>query len=277
MESLTAEMETLKGRLKSTWSAGDFGRIAKSYESGAADFIARLALRPGQRVLDVACGTGNLAIPAARSGAEVLGIDIAPNLVEQACQRAAAEKNLRVKFEEGDAEQLPYERGSFDVVVSMFGAMFAPRPDVVAAELLRVTRPGGLIAMANWTPRSFIGQMFKTIGALVPPPAIMPSPLLWGDEAKVRERFGDGISELRMQPVMIAFRFDDLAPAGVVEFWRQYYGPTQRAFEALATDADKQRALRSALEQLWTTNNRAAEGGTLVESEYLEVRAVKSA
>lgn len=159
----------------------------------------------------------------------------------------------------------------------MFGAMFAPRPEVVASELLRVTRPGGLIAMANWTPRSFIGQMFKAIGALVPPPAIMPSPLLWGDEAKVRERFGDGISELRVQPVMITFHFEELQPADVVEFWRQYYGPTQRAFEALAADSAKQAALRSALEQLWTTNNRASAGGTVVESEYLEVRAVRSA
>ena len=276
MDNLTPEMETLKGRLKATWSAGDFGRVAKSYEQGAADFITRLGLRPGQHVLDVACGTGNLAIPAARAGAEVIGIDIAANLVEQARQRAAAE-GLAIRFEEGDAERLPCENGFFDVVVSMFGAMFAPRPDVVAAELLRVTRPGGLIAMANWTPGSFIGQMFKTIGALVPPPAIMPSPLLWGDEAKLRERLGSGIAELRVQPVTITFRFDELAPADVVEFWRLYYGPTQRAFEALAADPAKQATLRSALEQLWTTHNRAPKGGTLVESEYLDVRAVRSA
>lgn len=276
MQTLTPEMETLKGRLKSTWSAGDFGRIAKSYEPGAADFISRLALQPGQRVLDVACGTGNLAVPAARAGAQVIGIDIAPNLVEQARQRATAER-LQIKFEEGDAEKLPYEDGSFDVVVSMFGAMFAPRPDVTAAELLRVTRPGGTIAMANWTPGSFIGQMFKAIGALVPPPPIMASPLLWGIEAKLRERFGDGISELRVKPVLIALRFDELGPAEVVEFWRQYYGPTQRAFEALAADPGKQAALRGALEQLWTTHNRATGGATLVESEYLDVQAVRSA
>ena len=276
MEALNPEMESLKARLKVTWSAGDFGRIAQSYEPGAADFVARLALQPGQHVLDVACGTGNLAIPAARSGAEVIGIDIAPNLVEQARERASA-AGLNIKFEEGDAEALPYESGSFDVVVSMFGAMFAPRPQLVAEELLRVTRPGGLIAMANWTPRSFVGQMFKTIGALVPPPPIMPSPLLWGDEATLRERFGSGVSELRVQPMMIEFRFDNIAPADVVEFWRRYYGPTQRAFEALADDAAKQTALRGALEKLWTTNNRAStRGSTRVESEYLEVRAVRS-
>ena len=166
-------MQGLKSRLKGTWSAGDFGRIAKSYEQGAAEFVARLALAPGLRVLDVACGTGNLAIPAAKAGAQVVGIDIAPNLVVQARQRAAA-AGLDIRFEEGDAEALPYESGSFDRVLSMFGAMFAPRPELVARELMRVTRPGGTVAMANWTPGSFIGGMFKTIGALVPPPAIMP-------------------------------------------------------------------------------------------------------
>ena len=275
MESLTPEMENLKSRLKGTWSAGDFGQIAKSYETGAMDFISRLALQPGQRVLDVACGSGNLAIPAAQAGAEVIGIDIAPNLVEQARRRAAAQ-NLSIRFEEGDAEALPYENGSFDVVVSMFGAMFAPRPDLVARELARVTRAGGTIAMANWTPASFIGQMFKTIGALVPPPPIMPSPLLWGDEARLRERFGTQVAQLKVQPQTIAFHFEELAPAEVVEFWREYYGPTQRAFEALAGDAQKHAALRLALEQLWTEHNRARDGGTVVESEYLEVLAVRA-
>jgi SAM-dependent methyltransferase len=275
MGTPTPEMDSLKARLKGTWSAGDFGRIATSYEAGAADFIARLGLKSGQRVLDVACGTGNLALPAAKAGAQVVGIDIAPNLVEQARRRAAAQ-NLSIRFEEGDAEALPYENGSFDVVVSMFGAMFAPRPDLVARELARVTRAGGTIAMANWTPGSFIGQMFKAIGALVPPPPIMPSPLLWGDEARLRERFGPHIAQLQVQPRTIALRFEELAPPEVVEFWRAYYGPTQRAFEALAGDAQKQAALRFALEQLWTQNNRARASGTVVESEYLEVLAVRA-
>ena len=275
METLTPEMDGLKTRLKATWSAGDFGRIATSYETGAADFIARLGIKPGQRVLDVACGTGNLAIPAAKAGAQVAGVDIASNLIEQARQRADA-LNLSIRFEEGDAEALPYENGSFDLVVSMFGAMFAPRPEVVASELARVTRAGGTIAMANWKPGSFIGQMFKAIGALVPPPSIMPSPLLWGDEVRVRERFGTQVAGLAMQPRTIAFHFEELAPAEVVAFWREYYGPTQRAFEALAGDAQKQAALRLALEQLWTEHNRARDGGTVVESEYLEVLAVRA-
>jgi SAM-dependent methyltransferase len=268
-------MESLKSRLKGTWSAGDFGRIAKSYELGAADFMARVAVRPGQRVLDVACGTGNLAIPAARAGGKVTGVDIAPNLVAQARERAVAE-GFNIRFEEGDAEALPYEDASFDVAVSMFGAMFAPRPELVASELLRVTRPGGLIAMANWIPSGFIGQMFKAIAALVPPPSIMPSPLLWGDEAKLRERFGAGISELRTTPRLIAFHFEGLGPAEVVAFWRQYYGPTQRAFEALASEPGKQQALQASLEELWSKQNQDGQGGTLVESEYLEVMAVRS-
>ena len=275
MDDLTPEMQSLKSRLKGTWSAGDFGRIARSYEQGAVEFVARLALEPGRQVLDVACGTGNLAIPAAKAGARVVGIDIAPNLVVQARQRAAAE-GLKIHFEEGDAEALPCESGSFDAVLSMFGAMFAPRPDIVARELTRVTRSGGLIAMANWTPGSFIGQMFKTIGALVPPPAIMPSPLLWGDETKLRERFGTQVTELRLQPRSIAFHFEQSTPAQVVELWREFYGPTQRAFEALAGDAQKQAALRAGLEDLWATHNRARDGGTVVESEYLEVLAVRA-
>lgn len=275
MEQLSPEMESLKSRLKGTWSAGDFGRIASAYQDGAADFIKRLELQPGQRVLDVACGTGNLAIPAALAGARVTGIDIAANLVEQARQRAQAAK-LAITFQEGDAEALAFEDQHFDATVSMFGAMFAPRPDVAAAELLRVTRPGGLIAMANWTPNSFVGRIFKEIGALVPPPAIMPSPLLWGNEEKLRERFGNGVSSLQIQPRMMAFHFDELNPEQVVEFWRLYYGPTQRAFEALAADPDKQATLRTVLVDLWRTHNQSSSGGTVVESEYLDVRAIRA-
>ena len=174
-------MDALKAKLRATWISGDFGQIARFYEDEAAAFAKRLGLKPGAKVLDVACGTGNLALPAARLGANVTGVDIAPNLVEQARRNAAGE-GLKAQFDEGDAEALPYENASFDATVTMFGAMFAPRPELVAAELLRVTKPGGLVAMANWTPAGFIGQMFKTVGAHVPPPAAMASPVLWGLE-----------------------------------------------------------------------------------------------
>ena len=274
MNSTATEMESLKSRLKATRMAGDFGQIARSYEEGAAEFIRRLNLAPGTRVLDVACGTGNLALPAARAGAIVTGVDIATNLLEQARSRAAA-AGLTVQFEEGDAEQLPCAEASFYTVVSMFGVMFAPRPALAAAELIRVCRPGGLIALANWTPSGFIGEMFKIISSHVPPPANMPSPLKWGDEETARERLREGISDIRLRRQHISFRFP-FAVAEVVEFWRVYYGPTSRAFEALSADPEKQAGLRRDLERLWTEHNRAHDNTTDVESEYLEVRATRS-
>jgi SAM-dependent methyltransferase len=274
MSQPAIDIDALKGRLRATWMAGDFGLIAKSYEAGAAEFVRRLGFVPGTKVLDVACGTGNLALPVARAGADVTGVDIAPNLLEQARSRAAAE-GLTARFDEGDAEKLPYPDASFDAVISMFGVMFAPRPELSAAELLRVCRPSGTIALANWTPVGFVGQMFKTIAGHVPPPAGIPSPIQWGDEAKVRERLGGGGSDLRMTPRLIAFEFP-FGPAEVVEFWRAYYGPTNRAFEALTSDAAKQAALRADLERLWTSNNQATGGSTRVESEYLEVIASRA-
>ncbi len=274
MESteMTTEMEALKSRLRATWIAGDFGEIAKSIETGAEEFVARLDLKPGMKVLDVACGTGNLAIPAAHAGADVTGIDIAPNLIEQAQARAADER-LEARFDVGDAEALPYDDESFDVVLTMFGAMFAPRPDVTAAELIRVCKPGGVIAMANWTPGAFTGQMFKTNAKHVPPPAGMPSPILWGTEEAVRERLADGVTDLQMTKQKINFTYP-FGPVDVVEHFVKYFGPTQKAFESL--DAEGQNALRHDLEQLWADNNHATDGTTQVESEYLEVRATKS-
>ena len=268
----SSEMSALKTKLRATWIAGDFGQIAKFYTDEAADFVNRLNLQPGMKVLDVACGTGNLALPAARAGADVTGVDIAPNLVEQARENAKRE-GLKAKFDEGDAEALPYDDASFDAVVTMFGAMFAPRPELVAAELKRVTRPGGIIAMANWTPAGFIGQMFKTMGAHVTPPAGMPSPLLWGVEENVRQRLGEGISRLESKPQMLKFAFP-FSPAEVVEHFRSFYGPTQKAFGTL--DESKQAALRKDLEQLWSTHNRATDGTTDVDSEYLEVIATRA-
>lgn len=271
MSAINPEMEALKTRLKAMWMAGDFGQIAKQIEANAEEFIARLALKPGVRVLDVACGSGNLSLPAARAGAVVTGLDIAPNLLEQARERAEAE-GLTIRFDEGDAENLPYEDAAFDEVVSMFGAMFAPRPELVAAELLRVCRPGGRIALANWTAEGFIGQMFKVTGRHVAPPQNMPSPLKWGDEETVRGRLGEAVAELHMTRRMCLFKYP-FPPAEVVESFRTYYGPTQRAFDAL--DADAQAALRSDLEQLWTEHNQATDNSTYVEGEYLEVIATR--
>ena len=271
MSSSPSELETLKTKLKTTWMAGDFGLIAKSYETGAADFVHRLKLAPGSKVLDVACGTGNLSIPAAKTGATVTGVDIAANLIEQARARARTER-VTVTFDEGDAEELPYDDASFDTVITMYGAMFAPRPELVSANLLRVCRPGGIIAMANWTPTGFVGQMFTIISGHVPPPN-MPSPIKWGDEETVRERLGEHV-DLRFTKRHISFTFP-FEPKDVVEFWRVYYGPTHKAFGVLEANPEQQGALRRDLEQLWAEHNQHTDGTTLVESEYLEVHAIR--
>lgn len=268
---MTPEMEALKVRLKATWMSGDYGRFATYLEPGALDFLSRINIEPGARVLDVACGAGQTAIPMSRAGAKVTGIDIATNLIEQARARAQAE-NLDARFDEGDAEMLPYPDGSFDLVVSLIGAMFAPRPELVAAELKRVCRPGGKIIMGNWTPTGFVGQMFKIHGKHVPPPAIMPAPVKWGDEETIRERFEDGISHLKLSRRIYPFRYP-FPPVEVVEFFRTYYGPSYKAFAAL--DPEKQSALRADLEQLWTEQNTATDGTTSISTEYLEVVAIR--
>jgi SAM-dependent methyltransferase len=268
----TPEMDALKTRLKATWQSGDYGHFAQYLEPGALEFLARLEAGPGVRMLDVGCGAGQIAIPAAKAGAEVTGIDIASNLIEQARQRAAKE-NVKVRFEEGDAEELAFPDASFDLVVSLIGAMFAPQPQRVAAELVRVCRPGGRIAMANWTPEGHVGQMFKIIGKHVPPPALMPSPMKWGDEATVRERLGQGTSKLTVTRRLYPMRYP-VGPAEVVEFFFSFYGPTLRALATL--DPAGQSALREELTQLWSSNNKAKDGTTSVEAEYLDVLALRA-
>jgi SAM-dependent methyltransferase len=269
MDTLTPEMQALKTRLKATWMAGDYGHFAKYLEPGALEFLKRLDLTPGTRMLDVGCGAGQIAIPAAQAGVIVTGIDIAANSIAQARNRAQAE-GLDVRFEEGDAEELVFDDGAFDVVVSLIGAMFAPRPDRVAAELLRVCRPGGRVVMANWTAEGMVGQMFKTIGKHVPPSPLMPSPLLWGNEAAVRERLAEGVAHLQLTKRQYPFDYP-FGPAKVVEFFRTYYGPTNRAFAAL--DPSGQAALQGDLELLWTQHNLATDGNTRYTAEYLEVVA----
>jgi ubiquinone/menaquinone biosynthesis C-methylase UbiE len=264
-------MEKIKESMRATWMAGDFGVVARTISAGAEDFVARLGLAQGARVLDVACGTGNLAIPLARQGCVVTGVDIAANLLVQARERASAE-GLNVTFDEGDAEALPYPNASFDAVVSMFGAMFAPRPEVVASELARVLRPGGPLAMANWNPASFTGQMFKVSSSHVPPPAGIPPPILWGDEAMLRERLAPFFGDIQTQLVSIDF---DLPtnPAGAVEFFRTYFGPTKIAFSRL--DEAGQSKLAFDLESLWSGANVSSDPAnhTLIKNQYLFVTA----
>lgn len=264
-------IDCLKARLREIWTAGDYDRFSRYMEGSAREFYERLNIAPGCQLLDVACGSGQLGLLAARDGVEVTGVDIAGNLVERARARARAE-GLKARFEEADAEALPFEDASFDVVTSLIGAMFAPRPDLVAKELLRVCVPGGTIAMANWTPLGFIGQMFTTLSKFIAPSG-MPSPVLWGDEPTVRERLGKGLSELSMTRRQYTFAYP-FPPAEVVELIRLYFGPTNRAFASL--DAEGQARLRQELEVLWTAHNRAGAGCTTVFAEYLEVIGIRA-
>jgi ubiquinone/menaquinone biosynthesis C-methylase UbiE len=264
------EIDSIKARLKEIWTSGDYDRFSRFMEGSAREFYERLNIAAGCTLLDVACGSGQLALMAAKDGIEATGVDIAGNLVERARARAQAE-GLRVRFEEADAETLPFDDASFDVVASLIGAMFAPRPDFVAKELLRVCVPGGTIAMANWTPHGFIGQMFKTVSKFIAPSG-MPSPVLWGDEPTVRERLGPGLSELNLTRRQYHFDYP-FPPSEVVKFFRLYYGPTNRAFASL--NAEGQAQLRQELATLWTAHNRAGAGCTTVFAEYLEVVGIR--
>jgi SAM-dependent methyltransferase len=271
MQSTSPDFAQLKSNLKASWMAGDFGQVANYSAKAGEDFVARTEVEPGARILDVACGTGNAAIPAARAGGLVTGVDIAPNLLEQARKRAAAE-HLEIRFDEGDAEELPYKDHEFDIVFSMFGAMFAPRPERVAAELIRVCRPGGLIAMANWTPEGFVGKSFQITAQMAPPPAGLPAPTLWGNELVVRQRFAKGTSKLSLTRHKAVFDYP-FNPKEVVGFFRKYFGPTQATFSRL--DQTGQSELASRLESVWSEHNTASDGSTRVEAEYLDVRAIR--
>jgi SAM-dependent methyltransferase len=268
----TADIDALKTRLKATWMAGNYDYFSRFMESSAVEFLDRLNVEAGASLLDVACGSGQLGLIAARRGIRATGIDIATNSILAARGRAASE-GLDSRFDEGDAEDLPYADASFDVVASIYGAMFAPRPERVAAEMLRVCRPGGTIAMANWTKEGFIGKMFQTFARFIAPPG-MPSPVLWGDESVVRDRFGEGLSDLRL--TRVCYRFDyPFPPAGVVEFFREHYGPSTRAFATLGESEGA--ALRRELTDLWSSHNQANDGSrTIVDAEYLEVVGVRA-
>lgn len=264
--------DPLTARSRTTWVMGDFGKIARSYVSGAAEFVARQKISANERVLDVACGSGNLTIPAARRAAQVTGLDIAPNLLEQARALANYEGLRNVRLDEGTAEALPYDDGAFDVVMSMFGVMFAPRPEQVARELVRVTRIGGRIALANWAPDGFIGQMFRIVGKYAPPPSDTPSPLLWGTEEKLSERLGHGVTDVRVTRRLITLSFPFDATASVDAFLT-WYGPTVRAYNSL--DGAGRDAFRNELVEHWSAHNKAADGATAVDSAYLEYQAVR--
>jgi len=265
------EHDALAERSRQIWSAGDYDRIAAGFRHEGQAFVERLSLQPGHVVLDAACGSGNLTIPAARSGAFVTGIDIVPSLLS-AASRLAAREGLAVTLDLGNVEELPYTEARFDVVTSMFGIMFAARPDNVVAELARVTRPGGRVVLANWTRGGFIGRMLAMHVAAAPPPAGIPSPLLWADETVLRERFDARTWELSTVTRTLTFRYPH-TPAGTAELFRAAYGPTVRTFAAL--DENGRASFAADLAEHWASHQRANGESTEVDSEYLEVTAVR--
>ena len=264
-------LDSIKAQQKAAWESGNFGEVARHIEPAAEEFMSRLPVTSSMTVLDAACGTGNLAVIAAQLGCTTSGVDIASNLIAQARHRASR-LGLNINYAEGDVENLPYPANSFDAVVSMFGVMFAPQPHKVVQELLRVTKPGGVIALACWTPEGFIGHMFQIFRRHLPPPPVpTPSPLEWGSEAVVRERLFQGIGLLRMTRRITHMRFP-FSPAEAVDFFREYYGPTRKAFEAL--DVVGQKALRADLVRLQEEHNVSAKPDvTDTPSEYLEIVA----
>jgi ubiquinone/menaquinone biosynthesis C-methylase UbiE len=261
------DFAAIKTRQKATWASGDYAVVGTTLQIVGETLCEAADLRAGQRVLDVAAGNGNATLAAARRWCEVTSTDYVPALLERGRERAAAERLHAIDFREADVEALPFDDASFDAVLSTFGCMFAPNPPRVAAELLRVCRPGGKIALANWTPEGFIGQLFKTVGKYVPPPAAVTSPALWGSRARIAELFGAAASDIAAESRHFVFRYR--SPEHMLEVFRGYYGPILKAFGAL--EADGQHALAEDLVGLMQRFDRGGGAGIAVASEYLEI------
>ncbi len=254
------------------WSKGDFAMVAGIIYKVSEDLAEALDLIPDERVLDVACGSGNGAISAARrTWGGTVGADYVPALLERGRERAAAER-LEVEFVEADAQDLPFEDGSFDVAISIFGAMFAPDQPKAASELLRVVRPGGRIGMCNWTPSGGVGTMFQTIAKHAPPPPGIDPPLLWGTEERLRELFGEGISDLRVESRMSRQPFRSVEH--YIDFFRTYFGPIQTAYERVGSEGEQ--ALTDDLRAFLESANTAGEKALVLEAEYLQVVATRA-
>lgn len=254
------------------WSKGDFAMVASLVYNVSESLAEALELIPDERVLDVACGSGNGAIAAARrTWGNTVGADYVPALLERGRERAAAER-LEIEFVEADAQDLPFEDASFDVAMSIFGAMFAPDQEKTAAELLRVVKPGGRIGMGNWSPDGGVGTMFQIIAKHAPPPPGIASPLAWGTEERLRELFGDGIADLRVEhrPSRQPFRSAD----HYIEFFRTYFGPTQMAYERVGSEGEQ--ALTDDLRAFLEAANTGGDRALVLEADYLEIVATRA-
>ncbi len=260
------DFTAVKTRQRAAWSSGDYAVVGTTLQIVGEALCEALDLRSTQRVLDVAAGNGNVTLAAARRWCDVVSTDYVEALLTRGRERAAAER-LNVEFREADVEALPFGNGSFDVVVSTFGCMFAPNPKQTAIEMLRVCKSGGKVGMANWTPEGFIGQLFKTIGKHVPPPAGIESPALWGSRQRIQDLFGAQAAKVEVVSRHFTFRYR--SPEHWLEIFKTYYGPVLKAFAAL--DAAKQPALADDLLALIANVNRAKDGTLVAPSEYLEV------
>jgi SAM-dependent methyltransferase len=254
------------------WSEGDFAMVANLVVKVSEDLAEALGIVPDERVLDVATGSGNGALAAARRAwGNTVGADFVPALLERGRERAAAER-LEIEFVEADAQDLPFEDASFDVTTSIFGVMFAPDQPKTAAELLRVTKPGGRIGMANWSPGGGVGQMFQTIAKHAPPPPGVESPLRWGTEDRVRELFGDGVSAIRFEPRISRQPFR--SAVHYLEVFRKYFGPTQMAYERVGPEGEE--ALTNDLRSFLEAANTAGDRALVLEAEYLQLVATRA-
>ena len=261
-----SELAALKARQQAAWSSGDYAVVGTTLQIVGEQLCEALDLRPGWKVLDVAAGNGMASLAAARRWCAVTSTDYVPALLARGRARAAAE-GLVVDFREADAEALPFADGAFDTVLSTFGVMFTPNQDQAAAELLRVCRPLGQIGLANWTPDGFIGQVFKTLGKYLPPPAGAKSPALWGTRARLDEMFGPAVASIGAEPRHFNFRYR--SAEHFLDVFKTFYGPMHKAFAAL--DPEKQKDLENDLVSLIARMNRATDGAMVVPSEYLEV------
>ena len=264
------DLGAIKQKQQVAWSSGDFHMVAALIAITAERLVDNADLQANWKVLDVATGSGNAAIAAARLGADVVGVDYVPALLDRGRVRALAE-GLTVRFVDGDAEALPFEDDSFDATISIFGSMFAPDHAQAASELLRVTRPGGKIALASWSPDGFLGDLFRTTAGYAPPPAGLQSPMLWGTEAHLRELFGDGLESLEAAEQTFTWRF--ASAEAFVAYFRRWYGPTVKAFEAVG--ADGKGDLEAALVALARRHDRLGTGEAIaIPATYLEAVGV---
>lgn len=270
MATPAPDFAAIKQRQQQTWASGDFSKVATPLVIVGEMLCEAVDLRAGNEVLDVACGSGTAALAAARRFCVVTGVDYVPALLERGRERAAAER-MEIEFVEGDAEALPFDDASFDVVLSTFGVMFAPDHAKAAAELLRVCRPGGKIGLANWTPEGQVGEMFRLTSSYMPPPPGLIPPTRWGTEEGLRTLFGDGIGDLSIE--RRHFNFRSLSPEHWLAFFREFFGPVKRTFEAL--DEAGQEGYATDLVDMIRRSNRADDGTVVVASEYLEAVAVR--